>query len=118
MSTVAELDAELNRMIAEGQGIEAFEQFYADNVVMMENDVATEGKAANRARHQEFFGMIKEIHGMGEVSSAVNGNITFRESWFEASFKGGGRIKLEQVAVRRWADGQIVHERFYYKAVM
>jgi hypothetical protein len=30
------------------------------------------------------------------------------------TFKGGQRMKLEQVAVRRWKDGKIVKERFYY----
>jgi hypothetical protein len=28
----------------------------------------------------------------------------------------GCRLTLGQAAVRRWRDGRIVHERFYYKA--
>jgi hypothetical protein len=32
----------------------------------------------------------------------------------DVTFQGGFRVKLAQVAVRTWKDGQIVRERFYY----
>jgi hypothetical protein len=35
---------------------------------------------------------------------------------FVATHKGGQRSKLNEVAVRRWKDGKVVHERFYYAA--
>jgi hypothetical protein len=33
----------------------------------------------------------------------------------DVTLKGVGRITMVQVAVRRWKDGKIVHERFYHK---
>jgi hypothetical protein len=33
----------------------------------------------------------------------------------DVTLKGAGRIKMNQVAVRRWKNGKIVHERFYHK---
>jgi hypothetical protein len=44
----------------------------------------------------------------------VNGNVSFSEWEYDLTFKGGQRIKLSQVAVRRWKNGKIVNERFYY----
>jgi hypothetical protein len=31
------------------------------------------------------------------------------------TLKGVGRIQMSQVAVRRWKNGKVVHERFYHK---
>lgn len=115
MSDIAKLDAELNEMIRQGKAMDAFEKFYADNVVMMENDEACEGKDANRKREMEFFGSIQEMHGGGVGHEAIAGNTTFCEQWFDVTFKDGNRVKMEEVAVRTWDGGQVVKERFYYK---
>ena len=48
------------------------------------------------------------------LGSAVNGDTSYSEWEFDATYKGAGRVKLTQVAARRWKNGQIVHERFYY----
>jgi len=115
MSNIALLDAELNDMIRQGKALEAFEKFYAENVVMMENDESFEGKEANRTREQKFFGNIAEVHSAGISATAVNGNTSFCEQHFDATFKDGKRIRMEEVAVRTWKDGKVVKERFYYK---
>lgn len=116
MTDIAQLDAELNNMIRRGQALEAFEKFYHDDVVMMENDQAFEGKEVNRKREQEFFGNIAEVHGAGIGAEAVRGNVSFCEQFFDATFKDGRRVQMEEVAVRTWKDGKVIKERFYYKA--
>ncbi len=40
----------------------------------------------------------------------------FVEVEMDVTFKGGNRVKMEQVAVQQWENDQIVHERFYYNA--
>lgn len=117
MHDLAKLDDQLNRMILEGKALDGFEQFYADDCVMQENtEPPTVGKDANRQREIDFFDSLAEFHG-GEVrGSAVGDDVTFSEWLFDVTFKGGERKKLEQAVVRRWRDGQIVHERFYYNA--
>ena len=40
--------------------------------------------------------------------------VTIVESWMEATFKDGNRMKMEEVAVQKWQGDQIIHERFYY----
>jgi hypothetical protein len=112
---VAELDQALNEAILSGKALEAFEQYYADAVVMQENsDEPRVGKEANRKAEVDFFSSLAEFHEGKLVANAVNGDVTFGEWFMDVTFKNGFRLKLAQVAVRRWKDGKIVHERFYY----
>lgn len=114
-SSVAALDHALNEAVLNGKALEAFEQYYADDVVMQENsDEPRVGKDANRKAEVDFFSSLAEFHEGKLLSSAVNGDVTFGEWFMDVTFKNGTRYKLAQTAVRRWKDGKIVHERFYY----
>ena len=115
MSNIAQLDAELNELLRQGKALEAFERFYADDVVMIENDQAFVGKELNRRREQEFFGHITEVHAASIGATAVSGNVSFCEQSFDATLADGTRVRMEEVAVRTWKDGKVVRERFYYK---
>ena len=115
MSQIADLDHKLNEMILGGQILEAFDQFYADDVVMQENKKdPREGKAANRVYEEQFVGSVKEFHGAEVTAQAASGDVSFTEWWMDITFQDGNRARLEQVAVRRWKNGKVVHERFYY----
>jgi hypothetical protein len=114
---IAILDAELNAMVLQGRILEAFERFYAPEIVMQENNApATAGKAANREREAKFVESIEQFHQGTLLATAVRGDTSFSEWLMDVTFRGRVRLKLEQVAVRRWKDDQIVHERFYYNA--
>jgi ketosteroid isomerase-like protein len=116
MSNIAALDQKLNDAILSGKAMEAFEELYADDVVMQENtDPPCVGKEANRKRELDFFANLEAVHGGAVTASAVNGDVSFSEWTMELTLKGMGRIKMDQVAVRRWKDGKVVHERFYHK---
>lgn len=109
------LDRELNQAILGGDILGAFEKYYAEDIVMQENaNEPRHGKAANRKHEEEFVNSVEEFHGAKVLSEAVNGDVSFTEWMMDVTFKGGGRTKLQQVAVRRWKDGQVVGERFYY----
>ena len=110
-----ELDQALNQQVLGGDIMGAFEKYYAEDVVMQENSAeAIPGKAANRERELQFVNSIAELHGASVVSSAVNGNTSFSEWEMDVTFQGGFRVKMAQVAVRTWNDGQVIRERFYY----
>lgn len=112
---VAELDHRLNRAILDGRALEAFDELYADEVSMRENgEDPIRGKEANRKREEEFFGSISELHELSLVSSAVGNDVSLSEWVFDVTFEDGNRKRLEQTAVRRWKDGEVVEERFYY----
>src|SRR5438477_12545886 len=118
MSTtdVKNLDDQLNQQIQAGAILEALERFYAEDVVMQENtDAPKVGKDVCRKAEQAFLDAVEQFHGAKLLGSAVNGDTSYSEWEFDATYKGAGRSKLTQVAVRRWKDGQIIYERFYYQ---
>jgi hypothetical protein len=120
-ATMKTSDEQVNQMILGGKAMEAFEQYYGDNVEMYENfDPPCVGKEANRKRELEFFGKVGELHSAELLSSSYDDkkSVGFSEWVWDLTFKGGPRIQMKQVGVRRWKDGKIVHERFYYKPQM
>jgi hypothetical protein len=116
MTTIAELDKKLNDAILSGKAMEAYEELYDDNIVMQENlEPEFRGKDFNRKREQEFFASVEAWHGGKVVNAAIHGDVSFSEWEMDISLKGVGRITMAQVAVRRWKNGKVVHERFYHK---
>jgi ketosteroid isomerase-like protein len=113
--TITALDAELNQVILEGRAMDAFEQYYADDVVMQENsDAPTVGKAANRERERAFLAAVETFHGVTLLASATEGEVSFGEWVLDVTFKGAERSPMHQVSVRRWRNGEVASERFYY----
>ena len=83
---------------------------------MQENtDPEYRGKAFTRTREQEFFASVEAWHGGKVLASGVGADVSLFEQETDVTLKGVGRITMTQLAVRRWRDGKIVHERFYHK---
>lgn len=116
MANHSELSKKLDDGILAGKAMELFEELYDDNIVMQENsDPEYRGKELNRKREQDFFASVEAWHGGRVLAAATNGDVSFSEWEMEITLKGAGRITMNQVAVRRWKNGKIVHERFYHK---
>jgi ketosteroid isomerase-like protein len=114
-TNVQELDKQLNDDVLSGKAMEAFEKYYADDVVMQENsEEPRQGKDANRKAEEEFVASVEAWNGGSVKASAVNGDVSFSEWEMDITFKGGKRVKMSQVAVRHWKNGKIVNERFFY----
>jgi len=112
----AALDKQLNDQILTGDVLNAFETYYADDVVMQENlDEPRAGKETNRKYEQQFVESVAEWNHAELLGSAVNGDQSYSEWAYEFTFKNGQRMKIAQVAARRWRDGKVVQERFYHK---
>jgi hypothetical protein len=117
MADLRTLVNELNAMVINGQGMEAFEKFYAETVEMAENHNApTVGKDANRKREEEFFSKVEEWRKAEVVSVGVGDGVTFVEWDLAFRHKDYGDVVMPQVAVQRWEGDKIVHERFYHNA--
>lgn len=115
---VAKADKELNDLILSGSAMEAFERFYAEEVVMSDNDDEPwVGKDFNRDREKEFFASVAEVHDFSLVASVAGDDISFSEWSHDITFKNGFRARWNQATVRRWKDGKIVSERFYHKTL-
>ena len=100
-----------------GQLMDAFEEYYHEDVVMIEaTGERHEGKAVNREREKKFLASVQEWHGGGvtNITSNEEEGITMVESWMDVTFQGGMRPKWEQIARQKWQGDQIIEERFYY----
>ncbi len=110
-----DLVEDLNSMILKGQIMEAIEKYYHEDVIMQENEqTPTVGKAANREREKDWFSNVIEFRGAEVKAVAVGDNVTMVEWFFDYTHKEWGKKTYHQVAVQRWNDGKIIHERFYY----
>ena len=114
-TNVAALDQELNQQILKGDILGAFEKFYAEDVEMQENaEPPSKGKAANREREKGFVDSIGEVHAIKLAGSAVGDGVSYSEWVFDITYKGGARVVSHQASARRWKNGKVVSERFYY----
>ena len=107
----------LNNMILQGQILEAFDKFYADDVVMQENNGEPRvGKAANRAYEEAFVTGLTGFHGADIKALAVDDEdgVAMVQWWMSFSHKDYGDIDRHQVCVQHWKNGQIVKEQFFY----
>ena len=77
-----------------------------------------EGKETSRKFEEQWLASIMEHHGGGVHTITANEEacVTMVEAWVEVTFQDGNRMKLEEVAVQHWKDGQVIRERFYYNA--
>ncbi len=114
--TLHEKAQRLCQMVTEGKSMEAFEELYHEDVVVVEaNGDTRTGKSAQREAIQEWYKNVQEMHGsgFGAITANEEQGTTSIESWFDTT-TAQGRMKLEEVGVQKWKDGQIIHERFYY----
>jgi ketosteroid isomerase-like protein len=108
---------ELNRMILQGEILDAFDKFYAEDVVMQEDsDEPRRGKAANREYEEQFVASLEQFHDaeIRAVALDEENGVAMIEWFMDVTVAGQGRTQMEQIAVQRWEDGQVVHERFYH----
>ncbi|PWT74140.1 MAG: polyketide cyclase [Bacteroidetes bacterium] len=115
METIQEKLSHLNKLVANGNLLDAFELYYDDAVVMQENETEpTVGKSANRKREEEFLANIVEFRDASVLQTAVNGNTSFAIWKFDYTHKDWGIRNYQQVSVQHWSNGKIVKEQFYY----
>lgn len=110
------LEEELNNRVLQGDILGAFEDFYAEDIVMEEDDNKRVSKDANREYEEQFVGALQEFH-KGEVTAVgidEDNQVTLSEWHMEFTLEGVGRVEQKQVAVRTWnEDGKVTHEKFY-----
>ena len=108
---------QLNTMIQDSKIMEAMNTFYADDVVMGENDnPPCKGLEANLAREQDFVDNT-EWFGLELKDVSVGDGVTMVRWWMDFhNIHYGARMAFNQVAVQKWREGKIYDERFYYTA--
>jgi hypothetical protein len=115
MENIPALLNELNSMVLQGKIMEAFEKFYAPDVIMQENEQSpTIGKEANRKREEEFIDNLISFR-KAEVLDITYGNRVSMVRWeYDYTHKIWGTRKYTQVSVQHWNNGKIIKEQFFY----
>ncbi|MGM0586896.1 MAG: nuclear transport factor 2 family protein [Bacteroidota bacterium] len=107
---------QLNEAILNGKALEAFEELYAEDVVMSEPGVGEwEGKDTNREREQDFMSKVTEFRGFEVKNVAVGDGVSMVECSWDYTHEEWGEMNYTQVAVQEWNDeGLITRETFYH----
>lgn len=114
-TSVSERLDDLIDYIRSGRIMEAMTEFYDESAVMEEPAYGkTEGLAANLEREQQFVDGVKEWKGFDVIAKGAGDDVSFYEHTMDWVTTDGQAVHVEQVAVAKWKDGKIVHERFYY----
>lgn len=91
-----DLDRQLNEMIIQGKSVEAFDRFYAEDVVAQENDeperVGLEQWKQARAGMEK---MTKKFDAK-VLAHAANGDVTFSEWEYNLDLEGMGPIAMKR----------------------
>jgi len=116
--TTQQVADRLIELCRKGQILEAQEELYGDDIVCVEPPYSpaplTTGKEAVLAKGKMFAGMIEERHGGSFGDRVVMGNHFCVPTMIDATMKGMGRRKLEEISVYQVKDGKIVMEQFFY----
>ena len=116
-ATIAQSVEDLNSMILKGQILDAFDKYYDKDVVMADNfNDDRIGFDICRQFEVDFFNNLTEFRGaeVQEVRIDEAAGLAFVKWHFDYSHKEWGVMDYVQVAVQRWENGKIVHERFLY----
>ena len=109
-----------NRLVElgrQGQIAEIQKELFSDEIIsiepMGENPIA-KGMAAIIEKGKQFEASLEEVHGSEITEPVVMGN-WFSIGWsFDATMKGRGRQKMEEICVYQVKDGKIVSEQFFF----
>lgn len=117
--TTQEVANRLSELFKENKFNEAQDELFAENAVSIEPDGSpglktVEGLAAIKQKGEDFNNMVEEMHG-GWVTEPIVADkfITFGMG-MDVTFKGMGRVKMDEIALYEVKDGKVVREQFFY----
>ena len=117
--TTQEVANRMNELFKQFKWTEVQEELFAENAVSVEPPHAqglqtVEGLAAIKKKAEDFNNMVEEFHGGWVGDPVVGGNHIAFAMGIDATYKGMGRQKMEEIAVYEVKDGKIVKEQFFY----
>jgi len=108
-------------LVESGRSVEAMQRFYAEDVMMFENrELSRAGRDACIAYEREQLSKSGRPHLKATKRAAdPQTGVSFIEWVVQFRSPSSGRpIRLEEVAVQKWSNGEIIEERFYYEGVI
>ena len=100
-----------------GEYIRAIEEFYADDATMRENTAAPrKSRAALVAYERMMLKSVESIKTRPTKRVALDGDLVVINWIFEITARNGNTHVLDELAIQRWHNDEIVEEQFYYEA--
>ena len=111
----------LVQLCREGNYEQAQEELYAPDAISIEMDGLPPGALGNargldaiREKGRKWQESIETIHGGSVGDPVVAGDWFSLAMAIDATYKGMGRMNMQEICVYRVRDGKIVHEQFFY----
>jgi len=117
--TTQEVANRFNELAQTGQWDQIQNELFADDAVSIEPENSpglktVSGIEAIRQKAREFNEVVEEMHGGYSGQPVIGGNHFALAMGLDATMKGQGRVKMDEIAVYQVRDGKIVKEQFFY----
>ena len=116
--TTQQIANRLVELCRKGQIPQASAELYADSIASIEPEQSpfktAKGKSDVAKKGELFAASIIERHGGSFSDPIVSGRFFSTAMTLDATFKGQGRMKLEEICLYEVKDGKIVSEQFFY----
>ncbi len=116
-----QLAKRLVELCREGKYEQAQTELYGEDAVSIEMDGLPPGALGNaaglpgiREKGRKWMESIEAIHGGSVGDPVIAGNWFSLAMGIDATYKGMGRMDMQEICVIRVRDGKIVHEQFFY----
>lgn len=117
--TTQEVADRMAELFKENKWAEVQQELFSDDAESIEPPgspglQSVKGKEAIKKKGDDFNNMIEEVHGGYAGQPIVAGNFIALSMGFDATMRGMGRQKMDEIAVYEVRDGKIVKEQFFY----
>ena len=117
--TTRDIANRLNELFKENKWMEAQDELFSEDAISIEPDHSpglkrAEGLEAIKKKGRDFNEMVEEVHGGYASEPIVAGNHIAVTMGMDATYKGMGRQKMDEIVVYEVKDGKIVKEQFFY----
>ena len=117
--TTRDVANRLSELFKENKWSEAQEELFSDDAESIEPPNSPGMKSAKgidaiRKKGQDFNNMVEKVHGGYATEPVVAGKYIAIGLEIDATYKGKGRQKMDEIALYEVRDGKIVKEQFFY----
>ena len=117
--TTQEVANRFHQLAQEGNWDKIQDELYSEDAESIEPShseflQSVKGKEALKQKGDMFNSMVEEMHGGYSSEPLVAGNYFAVAMGMEATMKGQGRSKMDEIAVYEVKDGKIVKEQFFF----